>query len=608
MPPAAPAPIPTLREAVRYFGRLLRLVRPYWGGLTTGLLLGTLIGLVGMISPYLSKLFIDEVYPARDVSLMHVLVLGVLAVSVASSVMGALRGYHSQTVSARLASATSLLFFNHLQHLPVRFFDEHRVGEVISRFGDVRAALGALSGIFQTLLGSGVYLLVVPPFLLLLNWKLALVSLVTVPVTAAVSTASGRVVRKYWKQSAEAAADLGALQVEAMSHVRTLKTLAAEHHLYRAASAQAHAALRSQLKAGGAGTLVGVFNGVVRTAGTAAFTWYAWTLILRGDMSLGDFVAFSAYLGYLTGPVTQFAGLFGEFQQTAVTLGRMFEYLDEPPEQDPALAYAPPAPVARARGEVRLEGVTFGYTVGRPVLHGVSLELGPGTVTAVVGPSGAGKSSLLRLLCRMAEPERGRLTLDGAPLAAVPLADLRRQVGVVWQEVAMLRGTVWDNLTVGLDPAEPGLAERVHEAAGVCRLDALLRDLPDGYATPVAEWGATLSGGQRQRVAIARALVRNPPVLLLDEATSQVDVETEEEILRELFVRGRDRAVLFVTHRVGTAALADQVCVLEEGRVAGLGPHRELAATCEPYRRLLRAAGGAAESRPLRVLGAGALG
>jgi ABC-type bacteriocin/lantibiotic exporter with double-glycine peptidase domain len=212
------------------------------------------------------------------------------------------------------------MFFNHLQHLPVTFFDDHRVGEILSRFGDVRAALGSLAAVLQTLMGSGVYLVVVPPFLILLNWKLAIVSVISIPINALISTASGRLVRKHLKESSEASAEVGALQVEVMSHVRTLKSLAVEHHLYSKLSEQTQEVLRTQLKAGGLSMLVGAGNGIIRGIGTAIFTWYAWTLILSGDMSLGDFVAFSAYLGYVIGPAAQFANLFSTFQQTAVGL------------------------------------------------------------------------------------------------------------------------------------------------------------------------------------------------------------------------------------------------------------------------------------------------
>ncbi|MGH7712158.1 MAG: ATP-binding cassette domain-containing protein, partial [Gemmatimonadaceae bacterium] len=203
---------------------------------------------------------------------------------------------------------------------------------------------------------------------------------------------------------------------------------------------------------------------------------------------------------------------------------------------------------------------------------------------SIIGPNGAGKSTLLRLLVRMEEPQSGLIAIDGTPLSRYTLPDLRRQIAVVWQEYTLMRGTVWDNVTFGLPEVS---FEAVEEAMRLCGLDALVRDLPAGYQTEVAEWGANLSGGQRQRIAIARALVRNTPIVILDEATSQIDVESERQLLRALCVRLRGRTVLFATHRLATAAVADRVLVLEHGRLTAQGTHEYLVTENDAYRRLM---------------------
>lgn len=580
--------------------RLIRLIRPYWGPLAKGMALGMVLGLIGMATPYLSKLLIDEVYPTRSVPLMHVLVAGVLAIAIAQAVVGAIRGYFTAFTTSHLTNATGLLFFNHLQHLRVRFFDEHRVGEVMSRFGDVRTSLQTVSRVFETLFVNGAYLVLVPPFLFLLQWKLAIISLITIPLTIVITTLSARLMRKYWKKSAEAYADLGAFQVEVLSHIRTLKAMAGEHRVYSHAERQMKAALNVQLRAGGYSQLFNALNSTVRALGTAVYTWYAWRLILAQEMTLGDYIAFSAYIGYLYNPVSQITGLFAEFQQSAVSLGRMFEYLDAPTEQDPSLAYADHAPVKHVlEGDIRLRDLSFGYTPEKPVLRGVNLHFPAGMTTAVVGHSGVGKSSVLRLLTRMEEPDEGQVFFDGVPATSIPLADLRRQVSVVWQEFGLLQGTIWDNLTLGAE--NPTRAE-VDDAVRVCRLQELIRGLPQGYETPVGEWGSTLSGGQRQRLSLARALIRDAPVLLLDEATSNVDMATEAEILRDLFGRLRGKTVVFVTHRVATAAMADQIVVLENGQVAAAGTHADLLRDSELYRQLLGGGGLSDDGRRLRAV------
>ncbi len=520
-------------------------------------------------------------------------------VSVSQAVMGAIRAYFTNYTTSHLSNATSLLFFNHLLHLRTRFFDEHRVGEILSRFADVRNSLNSVSRVFETLFVNGVYLVLVPPFLFLLQWKLAIVSLITIPITVAITTLSARLLRRFWKKTAEAYAELGGFQVEVLSHIRTLKAMSMEHNLYARAQGQIQGAMQVQLKAGGWSQVFGTLNAVVRALGTAFFTWYAWKLIIAGEMTLGDYIAFTAYMGYLYNPLQQITGLFSDFQQTAVNLGRMFEYLDSPVEQDPANAYLPPGQFTQViEGDVRLRDLSFGYSAEKRVLHDVNLHFPRSTITAVVGPSGAGKSSLLRLITRMEEPDSGQVFIDGSPVTAMPLSDLRRQVSVVWQEFALMQGTVWENLTLG---AEAPTRARVDDAVRLCRLDSLVAELPEGYETNVAEWGATLSGGQRQRMAIARALVRDTPVLLLDEATSNVDMQTETEILRDLFSRVEGKTVIFVTHRVQTAALADQICVIDAGRVVGVGTHADLMRDCEPY-RLLHGGGAPDEGRRLRAV------
>lgn len=603
MPPPTPAEIPPLREAFQQFKRLLRVIRPYWAPLAKGMVLGLVLGLFGMATPYLSKLLIDEVYPTRNVTLMHVLVGGMFAMAVASTVMGGIRGYFTAYTTSHLSNATSLMFFNHLQHLRSRFFDEHRVGEIMSRFGDVRSSLGSVSKVFETLFVNGVYLIIVPPFLFLLQWKLAIVSLITIPITVVMTTLSARILRKFWKRSAEAYAELGAFQVEVLSHIRSLKTLSREHYIYNRAETQMKSALSEQLKAGGYAQIFGGLNGIIRSAGTALYTWYAWRLLLAGEMTLGDYIAFSAYIGYLYNPLAQITGLFSDFQQSAVNLGRMFEYLDERTEQDPAQAYMPTPPIKTVlEGEIRLRDVSFGYSAEKLVIKGVNLHFPRGVITSVVGHSGVGKSSLLRLVTRMEDPVEGQVLFDGIPADSIALPDLRRQVSVVWQEFALMQGNIWDNLTMGAD--NPTRAA-VDDAVQLCRLESLIKELPEGYETPVGEWGSTLSGGQRQRLALARALIRNAPILLLDEATSNIDMATESEILRDLFARLRGKTVVYVTHRVSTASLADQIVMMETGNVTATGTHAELLNDSPAYRELLGGGERALDDGRRRAMGPG---
>lgn len=586
---------PTLRVAWGQFHRLLRLIRPYWGGLLKTMALGLLVGLIGMASPYITKLLIDEVYPSRDVTLMHVLVGGLLALGCSALFTSAIQSYFSLFVNTRLRNAVTQYFFNHLQYLPMRFFEEKRVGEVLSRFGDIGRALGTVSTVFEMVFIQGAYLLLVPPILFVLQWKLALVAVVSVPFTALVVGVSGRALRKYWKRSAEAYAELNALQTETLSQIRTIKSLAMEPHVFQKSNEVLGRAMGLELRAGALGQVVSTATGLLQTLNTALFTWIGWKLILAGEMTLGDYIAFTAYIGYFNGPVSRFVGFFSDFQRSAVNFDRMFEYLDHPTEQDPASSYVAPAPIRhRIIGRIEVDGLCFGYVPDQPVLQDVTLQVPAGSVLAVVGQSGSGKTSLLRLLSGMERPTAGGIRIDGTPIERIPLPDLRRQVGVVWQEYALLKGTVWENLTFGVEDVD---AETVYQASEIAQVDEFVRALPDGYDSSVAEWGASFSGGQRQRLALARALVRETPVLLLDEATANVDLQTEARIVQGLLRELHGRTIVFVTHRVSTAVHADQICVLDRGRVAGVGTHDELVRGCETYRRLLESAGGAPTAR-----------
>ncbi|HEX6748763.1 MAG TPA: peptidase domain-containing ABC transporter [Longimicrobium sp.] len=582
----APAEAPALRDAYGQFRRLTLLMRPFWLPLLRGMGMGVVVQLLGLAMPWTTKVLVDQVYPSGNVTLLNVAVGAALAIGATSLLLNGVQNYYNLTVNTRLNNAAGLLFFNHLQHLPMRFFEENRVGELMSRFGDVRRALQSVARVFQTLFLQGLYLLLVPPFLFLLHWKLAVVALVSIPLTTAVIALSGGAMRKRWKRSAEAYADLSAFQTEAFTQIRTLKSMGLEGHTFARARDKLTRAMDVELRAGGLGQMVTSTNGILGALNTALLTWLGWHYIVSGSMTLGDYIAFTAYSGYLYGPINQMVGLFSEFQQSAVNLGRMFEYLDGEPEQDPQGAYrgeAPPAVHTIARGEVVLEDVVFGYAPEKRALDGVSLRMAPGTVTAIVGPSGSGKTSLLRLLTRLEHAGGGRILIDGVPVSRIPLADLRRQVSVVWQEYSLLSGTVWENLTLGMGAVPP---ERVYRACRHAQADDFIRTLPNGYRTTVAEAGMSLSGGQRQRIAIARALVRGAPILLLDEATANVDMATEARILETLVREYRDHTVVFVTHRIAMARHADQVCVLENGRVAGVGPHAALLRECEAYQRL----------------------
>lgn len=583
---------PTLRDAAGHLGRLFLLIRPYWGPIGRSVVMAIVLGLVGLVPPWVTKLLIDLVYPTGDASLLLVLVLAALSFTLSGAILGGLRSFYTVYVDSRLTSATRLAFWNHLQHLRPRFFRGHQVGEINSRFQDVALALKTLSDLFQTVFVQGIYLVLVPPLLFWLEWRLALLALVGVPLTTGLTALSGRWLRPRWQRTSEALAEIQAYQVETLSHIEAYKSMGLEPTVYRRARGLIETALEHQLRARGLSELFGAANTAVKALNLALFTWFGWTLILDGAMTLGDFIAFTSYVNLLYGPVAQWIRLFGQVQQASVHLGRMFEYLDEPPEQDPNDAGRPAAPIERRlRGAYRLRDVRFAYSEAAPeagVFDGLDLDLSAGDLTVLVGASGSGKTTLLRLLCGLERPSGGSLTIDGRTVDEIGLRDLRRQVAVVWQDPALLRGTLRENLVLGADETSfpEGMDAAIERAVDLCALGEVVRALPAGLETPVAEWGASLSAGQRQRVALARALLRDTPIVLFDEATSHLDVGTERRVLDRLLDHLAGRTLVFATHRLAVTKRARRVAVLEEGRLVGFDAHDRLLATCETYREM----------------------
>lgn len=578
---------PSLSAAASQLSRLLVLIRAYWKPLLKGVALGPVVGLLGMTTPYLSKLLIDEVYPSQDVGMMHVLVGGVLAVSVASMMIQYLQRVYNLHYEVELRNQIRLLFFNHLQHLPLSFFGEHRVGEITSRFKDASSALVALTTLFRTSITQGIYLLLVPPFLFYLHWKLALVAVIAIPLTVAVVTVAGKRWRKAWKESSEAYADLYAHNVETLSQIRMVKSLSIESTMFEKARGHIGRATETHRRSGNIGHAVTAANEGLRSINMALFTWLGWSFILDGSLTLGSYIAFTAYVGFLYDPLKQLVDLYAKFQQSSVNLWRMFEYLDINPEQDPTRLYdgSTRSRSQTVRGKVELHNLSFRYD-DEVILDNVNLTIYPGESVAVVGPSGSGKTTLLRLLSGMEQPSRGEILLDDMPLSSYDLADVRRQVLPVWQELTMFEGTIRSNLTIGLEGVTDQELDRVTK---LCQVYDIVQNTENGYDTAVSEWGSSLSGGQRQRLVLARALLRDASMYLLDEVTSNLDMETEAALLPALFDELQDQTVLFVTHRVESAQFADRICVVEDGAVVGYGAHDELLGTCDRYMRLCNA-------------------
>ena len=554
--------------------RLVVFIKPYLLKIFKSLLLGLVVSILGMLTPYLLKLLIDKVYPTHNISMMETIIGGTIAISMASLFVSTLQEYYNIYINSKINNTTSMMFFNHILHLKVRFYDTHQVGEIMSRFNDVTISINTLNRFFQTVFSSGIYLIIVPPFIFILQWKLAFISLVSLPITAVIISQSGRILRKYWHKSTAAYAEINAFQTEMLANIRTVKSMLLEKYIYKKTIKQIANAMNIQIKAGGISQLITLGNGTLRTLNTVLLTWIGWSLILKQEMTLGEYIAFSAYIGYLYNPLMQFINLYSDFQHSSVSLNRMYEYLDMPAENNlTSIIEDKSAENVTKINSIKLENISFGYSPEKYVLKNINLAFNPGTITAILGPSGSGKTSLLRLLIGMEEFDTGNIYYNNIISKSLTLQQIRGSISVVWQENGMFKGTIWENLTLGNENIDE---ETVFEAVRICRIDDLIENLPQKYETLISEWGSTLSGGQRQRFVIARAIIRNTPIIILDEATSNVDIHTETEMLRDIFTKLKEKTIIFVTHRATSTKLADNIVILEEGMLSAQGTHDEL--------------------------------
>jgi len=564
-------------DCVSTFWRLLSFLRPYRAGAIWSIVLAGFAMGATVLIPYLTGRAVDGI-GRHDRGAVELAAALVAAAALVRLVLSVGRRRIAGRVSLGVEVDLRNLVYAHLQGLELGFFARQQTGQLMSRatvdLQSVRFFLGyGLVFIAQ----SGLTILLAAVAMLALQPGLGALSLSPVPFVVLVAFRYGRRSRPALQEVQQRIAELTADVEENVSGVRVVKAFAAEERQLGRFRTTVARVFDQNLIATRLRAYYNPFIGFLPNLGLAVILLVGGRQVVHGSLSLGDFTAFYSYLLMLIAPMRQLGIALGLAQRATASGARLFELLDTR-AQLTAPADAPPLP--EGRGQVELDHVSFSYATGPEALHDVDLELEAGTTVALVGATGSGKTTLVQLLPRLYDPVQGTVRIDGADLRKVDVASLRRQIAVVDDDPFLFSDTIHNNIAYARPDAtraEIELAAERAQAAG------FIAELPEGYDTRVGERGLTLSGGQRQRLAIARAFLADPRILILDDATSSVDASTEQAIKAALREVMAGRTTFIIAHRLSTIALADDIVVLEAGRVAARGTHAELLETSPLY-------------------------
>jgi ABC-type multidrug transport system fused ATPase/permease subunit len=564
------------------FVRLLGFLRPYKASLIVSIFLaiGSQAAQIALIIVSGTKV-IDEAIVPRDKDKLWLYLGVILALGIVKAALMAGRRLISgrQALGVEFDMRNGL--YSHLLRLSFGYYDRHQTGQLMSRatvdLQGVRFFLGyGLIFFFQNILT----VVFATAAMLWFNWKLALIALAITPVLIVLAYRYSHISHPLLRDVQQKMADVATVAEENIVGVHVVKAFAQEPQEERKFARRSEAVFDQSVRANRQRAFYVPLISFIPLLAQAGVLLIGGRMVVRGEMTLGAFFAFNLLLTYLIFPLRSLGMWIGQAQRATASGERIFEVLDEPQE----IANRPDAvDLPDGRGRLRFERAGFSYGVGRPVLEDADLEVEAGRTIALIGHTGSGKTTLTSLVARFYDVTSGRVVIDGADVRDVKLESLRSEIGVISQDPFLFSATVRENIAFGKADATD---EQVREAARLAQADEFVDRLPDGYDTVIGERGITLSGGQRQRIAIARALIVDPRILILDDATASVDATTEARIRLGLREAMRGRTTLIIAHRLSTIALADEIVVLDRGRIVARGVHDQLLETSQVYREI----------------------
>jgi ATP-binding cassette, subfamily B, bacterial len=594
-PDLRPEDIPAAPVSLRRIGRLFI---PYGPRLTLLLGLIFLAAGLGVLNPFLLRGILDTAIPERDTALLTELVLGMIALSVITSVIGVAQTWISNQVGQRVMHDLRAAVYAHLQRMSLAFFTRTRTGEVQSRIAnDIGGVDSVVTSTATSIVQNVTTVVAVIVAMFLLDWRLAAFSLVLLPFFVWLTRRVGNERRRIQSVRQGRLADMSTLVEESLSVSGILlgKTMGRAPELVRRFSDESGELADLEVRARMAGRWRMATVQMSFAIMPALVYWFAGESFASGSnaISIGTVVAFTTLQTRLLFPIQSLLSVGLEVQTSLALFSRIFEYLDLPVD----IVERPGAhALGDVQGDVRLRDVWFRYEAGaRWTLEEIDAEVPAGTRTALVGETGSGKTTLAYLVARLYEPERGAVEIDGVDVRDVTLGSLAASVGLVSQETYLFHASIRENLRFACPDASD---EQIEDAARAAQIHDLIASLPEGYETLVGERGYRFSGGEKQRIAIARTVLRNPPVLILDEATSALDTETERAVQQALDELARGRTTIAIAHRLSTIRDADQILVLDGGHIVERGTHDDLAAAGGRYEALLRGAEDVPEALP----------